>query len=231
MTSCPQFPRIRRFLARAVVLAALAAFVHLLFVPGQAEKVAAQNGPGAKESKPIAGPPVRNFAQPGMMKIGKITVGRDMTQLPQPVAHMRDAILEAVRRGDIAELKYAIDLNELKPDFGAIGDDPIAGFKAASTDGKGLSILAVLGEILDAPYAIVHAGADIENNKLYVWPYLAEIPAGSLSAAQDIELYRLMDHKMVQVVKKAKTWPWWRIVIGADGVWHSFTRSDNSAAN
>src|SRR5690606_168043 len=46
--------------------------------------------------------------------------------LPQSVVDMREQILAAVHAGELAELKDAIEWNEIKPDFGAGSDDPIA---------------------------------------------------------------------------------------------------------
>jgi hypothetical protein len=58
--------------------------------------------------------------------------------LPQHVAELRDAILTAARSGNIDELASALDMSSQLPDFGiADFNDPIAGLKAQSKDGKG----------------------------------------------------------------------------------------------
>ncbi len=106
---------------------------------------------------------------------------------------MREAILSAVRSGRIEELRHAWELNELKPDLGeALVGDPIAYWKRISGDGEGREILAALAEILDAGYVVLPLGADIENNRLYVWPYFAEVPLDKLSPGQEVELLRLV---------------------------------------
>ena len=97
---------------------------------------------------------------------------------------MREAILGAVRSGRIEELRHAWELNELKPDLGVASvSDPIAHWKQISGDGEGREILAALAEILEAGYVVLPLGPDLENNRLYVWPYFAEVPLDKLSPA------------------------------------------------
>ena len=145
--------------------------------------------------------------------------------LPAPVMDMREAILSAIKTGRIEELRHAWELNELKPDLGvaAVGD-PIVHWKRISGDGEGLEILAALAEILDAGYAVLPLGPDLENNRLYVWPYFAEVPLDKLSPAQEVELLRLVAPAAVRDMRSAGKYTHWRIVIGADGTWHSFRR-------
>lgn len=146
--------------------------------------------------------------------------------LPPGVVEMREAILSAVRTGDIEELRYAIELNELKPELGApAGTDPIAHLRAISGDGEGRELLAVLGELLDMPHAALPVGRDIENNLLYVWPYLAEIPPAALTATQQVELLRLVSPAEAKAMRTVNKWQWWRLAIGADGTWHTFVKA------
>jgi hypothetical protein len=138
---------------------------------------------------------------------------------------MREAILSAVRSGRIEDLRHAYDLNELKPDLGpeAVGD-PIAYWKKISGDGEGREILAALGEILDTGYVAVPLGRDLENNRIYVWPYLAEVPLDKLTPAQDVELLRLVAPATAKQMKTTGKYTYWRIAIGADGTWHSLRK-------
>ena len=108
---------------------------------------------------------------------------------------MREAILGAVKSGRIEELRHAWELNELKPDLGVplpAGGDPIAHWKQISGDGEGREILAALGEILDAGYVVLPLGRDLENNRIYVWPYFAEVALDKLTPSQEVELLRLV---------------------------------------
>jgi hypothetical protein len=145
--------------------------------------------------------------------------------LPAPVQDMREAILSAVKSGRIEELRHAWELNELKPDLGvAQVGDPIAHWKQISGDGEGREILAALAEILDAGYVVLPLGGDLENNRLYVWPYFAEVPLDKLSPAQEVELLRLVPPGVAKDMRAAGKYTHWRIVLGADGTWHSFRR-------
>jgi hypothetical protein len=146
-------------------------------------------------------------------------------KLPANVADMRDAILAAVQTGHIEELRVAIEWNELKPDFGeAPGSDPIAHLKTVSGDGAGREVLAVLGQILALAPARLSIGRDVENNAVYVWPYLSELPLHTLSPAQEVELYGLVSPSAANLMSANNKWLWWRIAIGADGTWHTFRK-------
>ena len=152
-------------------------------------------------------------------------VGYGTDRLPGPVQDMREAILSAVRSGRIEELRHAWELNELKPDLGAASvGDPVAHWRQISGDGEGREILAALAEILDAGYVVLPLGRDLENNRLYVWPYFAEVPLDKLSPAQEVELLRLVSPTALKDMRSAGKYTHWRIVIGADGTWHSFRR-------
>jgi hypothetical protein len=142
--------------------------------------------------------------------------------LPQSVIDMREQILAAVHAGNVAELKDAIEWNEIKPDFGAGNADPIAYWKKISADGDGLEVLAVLANLFALPPARLALGKDPENTYVYVWPYLAELPLDALKPGEQVDLYRLMPPAAAKSQKAAKKWTWWRLAIGADGTWHTF---------
>lgn len=146
-------------------------------------------------------------------------------KLPAPVAEMREAILAAVRSGNIEELRHAFELNELKPELGPepVGD-PVAYWKKISGDGEGREILAVLAELLDAGYVTLPLGRDLENNRIYVWPYFAEVPLAKLTPAQQVELLRLVPPAAAKEMMGAGKYTYWRLAIGADGTWHSFRK-------
>ena len=147
--------------------------------------------------------------------------------LPAPVAEMREAILAAVQSGAIGELAVPLAWNEMKPDIAdKAGDDPIAFLKAKSGDGQGRELLAVLGRILELRPARVTTGADVENNAVYVWPYLAEADLAALGPGEEVELYRLVSPADAKLMRDKKKWTWWRLSIGADGTWHTFQKTE-----
>ncbi len=57
-----------------------------------------------------------------------------------------------------------------------------------------------------------------------MWPYFAEVALDKLSPAQEVELLRLVPPAAVKDMRAAGKYSHWRIVIGADGTWHSFRR-------
>lgn len=145
--------------------------------------------------------------------------------LPAPVVEMREAIHVAVRSGQIEDLRTAVELNELKP---AVADtmvgDPIDHWRKVSADGEGREILAVLGQILEAGYVVLPIGRDIENNRVYVWPYFAELDIAKLTREQEAELSRIVTAEHMAEMKKAGRYTFYKLGIGADGTWHFFLR-------
>jgi hypothetical protein len=145
--------------------------------------------------------------------------------LPLPVLEIREAILAAVATGRIEDIKTAIELNEMKPAFGdAIAADPIAWLKQASGDGEGRDVLAALGRILEAGYVALPLGRDPENPKVYVWPHFAETGIADLSPERAAELARIVPPDAVAAMRERGRYDYWRIGIGAEGVWHFLRR-------
>jgi len=194
-----------------ILLAALAFAVH---GAGQADPAWSQTAkpkPGAANKQPVAPPQVR-YGTEG---------------LPRPVLDMREAMLAAIESGDIEELRHAYDLYELKPDLGTPPkSDPVAHWKRISGDGQGREVLAALSLILEAGYVVLPLGPDLENNRLYVWPYLAEWPRGRLTPRQEVELLRLVPPNTAREMKEKGKYTHWRLVIGADGTWHTLRKGD-----
>jgi hypothetical protein len=153
--------------------------------------------------------------------------GDDTGPLPEPVEEMRQAILAATHSGNIEDLRVPLDWNELKPEVAApAGEDPIAYWKKTSADGNGREILAALAEILPMRAAELPFGKDLENNIIYVWPYLAEVDLGKLTPPQEVDLIRLVGPAEAKAMREKKKWTWWRLTIGADGTWHSFKKAE-----
>ena len=103
--------------------------------------------------------------------------------------------------------------------------DPVAHWKQISGDGEGREILAALAEILDAGYVALPLGRDLENNRIYVWPYFAEVPLQQAHARPRRSnccgwCRRRPPRRCVQTGKYTH----WRLAIGADGTWHSFRK-------
>jgi hypothetical protein len=147
--------------------------------------------------------------------------------LPRPVQDLREALQSAVESGQIEELVQAYAESHVKPDIGAAQSaDATAHWKSISGDGQGREVLAALSLLLDGGFAEVRRGADIENNKLYVWPYFAEMPLNKLTPRQEVELLRLVPASVAREMKEKGKYTHWRLVIGADGTWHALRKGD-----
>ena len=204
-------PRKLRFAAApvAILLLVLLGLVHVCSGwDSAAAQTVKQKSPGpAAASKPA---PV-------------ISYGTD--DLPEPVRDMREAILAAVRSGKMEDLRVAVELNEMKP---VVADkpapDPIDYWRQVSGDGEGREILAILGQLLEAGYTVLPIGKDIENNRVYVWPYFAEMKLGTLTPAQEVELLRLVPAAAFRDMKQTGRYTHYKLGIGADGTWYFFIR-------
>jgi hypothetical protein len=147
--------------------------------------------------------------------------------LPRPVLDLREALQAAVEAGRIEELAQTYAETHIAPDIGAAERaDPAVHWKRLSGDGQGREVLAALSLILEAGYAEIRRGADIENNKLYVWPYFAEMSLGKLTPRQEVELLRLVPASVAREMTEKGKYTHWRLVIGADGTWHAFRKGD-----
>ena len=150
-----------------------------------------------------------------------------IADLPASVLEMRDAILSAALHGDLDELRKAIEWNELPPEFGLPdGAEPIDHWRETSKDGNGRDVLAILAELLSSPAAKLPLGRDLENNDIYVWPYVSELDIENLTPAQQVELFRLVPIDDAVEMQRRGKWTWYRLAIGADGTWHVFSKQD-----
>lgn len=102
--------------------------------------------------------------------------------------------------------------------------DPIKVLKDRSEDPEARDTLAAIVEILEMPPIALPLGNDIENNLVYVWPYLAERPLDKLTPPEQVDLYRLVSPAKAAEMQKKKHWLWWRINIAADGTWTAFKK-------
>ena len=158
-------------------------------------------------------------------RVDRPVIGQGRSGLPNAVNEMRDAILAAARSGRLDELMIPIQWNELPPDFGDLSvEETLAKWKKASPDGSGREWLAKLINLLEAPYAVLRKGRDIENNKLFVWPAFSELPLAKLPPALHVELLRLVPAAEAARMITQGHYDGHGLAIGADGTWHVFKK-------
>lgn len=176
--------------------------------------VAAAVGPAAE--------PAKNAKTAEKPKSPPLEVMYDPAKLPEPVAAMRDRILEAAHSGDVEEMVPVLQSNELMPMLADKRvEDAAAFFKEESADGTGRDILAIMMNVLQSGYVKLNVG----GTETYVWPYFAEIPLDTLTPAQEVELYRVVPAAEVKAMRAAGKYLHYSLGIGPDGTWHYFVRN------
>jgi hypothetical protein len=152
-------------------------------------------------------------------------VSDDTSLLPQSVQDKRLALIAAAETGDVAELEAIFDA-EASPPTVSFGDpdDAIAYLKGESADGEGYEILALLADILSAPYAEVDGG---DGKPFYVWPYLAQYEdLTDLTPAEKVDGIRIAGYDDFTVQEEIGSWYFWRVFIGAEGQLQAFVAGD-----
>lgn len=168
----------------------------------------------------------QNSAKPGGAA-GSAPPRVENARLPVQVQEMRDAIVAAAEAGDLEEMRAVLEWNELRPDLGIKREeDAIEAWRARSRDGNGMEVLATLSELLSGASARLPIGRDIENNDVFVWPYLSELDGKALDARQIVQLYRMVPADVADGFIKSGKWDWYRVAIGADGTWHIFAKPE-----
>ena len=153
------------------------------------------------------------------------TVSNDLSALLEPVRKTRDALIAAALAGDIEALRPIVKAQAFPPTVSYGGpDDAVDYLKSQSADGAGIEPLAILLDLLDAPYAIFDTG---EGDPSYVWPYLAVVPdLGALTPAEKVDAYRILTHEQFTELVDLQAWYYWRVYIGTDGEWQAFVAGD-----
>lgn len=145
---------------------------------------------------------------------------RDLSALPPAVGSMRERLMTAARSGDLVELREVVSWNRIRPRLdGDPVDDPVVLWRSQYPDSEGREVLAILLDLLDAPYARVDGGTP---NEMYVWPAFAHVPLRQLGPPEIVELLRIVTSFDVQQMSDANAWTFFRVGIAADGTWHYF---------
>jgi hypothetical protein len=155
----------------------------------------------------------------------EFTVSNDLSLLPKAVARKRQELIDAALTGDIEALRPIVEAQANPPTVSYGGpDDAVDYLKTYSADGQGIENLAILLELLNAPYAVFDTTSD---NPSYVWPYLAVLPdLTNLTSAQTLDAYRILTADQLTELVELQAWYYWRVYIGKDGEWQAFVAGD-----
>jgi hypothetical protein len=215
----------QRRLKAALLACALAWSCGLLTDPAEAQnKVRTETiRPPAVPAKPDAGDAASTprIAPPHAQKPSTTPdIITDLAELPAPVARTRERILTAARSGDLRKLLAVMQSNETLPIFSFSDDrDPIAYWRANYPDSEGVELLSILVTILETGFVHADKGTPQE---MYLWPYFARMPVANLTAAQKVELFRIITGNDYKEMLDFGAYIFYRLGIGPDGTWHFF---------
>jgi len=149
----------------------------------------------------------------------------DLDAVPFPVRKMRELILEAARTGDIEKLRpyigYGDDVTMLS--LGGFDEDPVDFLKSLSGDKEGHEILAIMTEILEAPFAKLE---EPNGEEVYVWPYFFSYPFEKLTAEQRVGLFRIITYGDYEEMVQFGNYLFYRLGITSQGRWRFFVAGD-----
>jgi len=174
--------------------------------------------PTPDEEGGIARPDVDPSAPPPLVEY-------DVEKLPEPVRRMRNLLIEACKSGDIEKLRPLVGTGTRGPQLSLseTPDDQIAFLKAASGDGEGREILAIMEEVLEAGYVHLDAGTPEE---IYVWPYFFGLALDRLDPRQRVELYKIITAGDYDEMVTFNTYIFYRLGITPAGEWAFFVTGE-----
>lgn len=151
-------------------------------------------------------------------------VRTDPNLLPEPARKLREEIIAAARTGDVEALGPIFARQQHVPQltFDEV-KDPVSFLRDTSNDGEGRETLAIIEELLDAPYAVYNEGSE---NEVFVWPYFVATDLELLTPEQLVELYKIVSHQDLEEMQAFGGWFFYRISISAKGEWLAFVAGD-----
>lgn len=152
-----------------------------------------------------------------------IEVLSDVSKIPEPVARMRELIVEAAASGDIERLRPLLGKGPTQTQVGEADADPIETLKGLSGDPQGIEILAILLDVLSTGFVLTEKGTPEEA---YVWPYFTEKPLASLTPPEKVDLFRLLTAGDFAEMEEGGNYNFYRVGITPDGQWKFFVAGD-----
>jgi hypothetical protein len=152
-----------------------------------------------------------------------VEVLSDVSKIPEPVARMRELIVEAAASGDIERLRALLGKGPTQTQVGENDADPIETLKGLSGDPQGIEILAILLDVLSTGFVLTEKGTPDEA---YVWPYFTEKPLSTLTPPEKVDLFRLITAGDFAEMEEGGNYNFYRVGITPDGQWKFFVAGD-----
>ncbi|MBP1860700.1 hypothetical protein [Rhizobium herbae] len=152
-----------------------------------------------------------------------VEVLSDVSKIPEPVARMRELIVEAAASGDIERLRPLLGKGPTQTQVSETDGDPVETLKGLSGDPQGIEILAILLDVLSAGFVLTEKGTPDE---MYVWPYFTEKRLSSLTPPEKVDLFRLVTAGDFAQMEEAGNYNFYRVGITPDGQWKFFVAGD-----
>ena len=199
--------------------------------PAEPDALPPLEGPeiGPDGGLPDPAPAIRRSDEPGGVIVSEPApapeVIRDVSALPAPAARMRELIIQAARTGEPERLRALLGAGPTATQLSLSGieEDPIEYLESISGDGKGIELLAIMLDILDAGFVHVDEGG---ANDLYVWPYFVATDLDALTPEQTVELLRIVTAGDLEDMRNFGAYNFFRIGISPDGEWRFFISGD-----
>jgi hypothetical protein len=150
---------------------------------------------------------------------------RDLSLLPEPVARMRQLIIEAAETGDIEALRPLLGLRSTQTQLAISGTDgdPVDYLRSTSGDGEGQETLAIILDLFNTGFV---ARQYEDEDTVYVWPYFFYADIATLTPVQRVELFRVVTAGDYQDMLAYGGYNFYRIGITASGEWTFFVAGD-----
>lgn len=145
--------------------------------------------------------------------------------LPDTVRDLRARLIEIAEAGEIEALRPYLEggFEPTALSVTPVEGDPIEFLKAASGDGEGIEILAILLDVLQSGHVRIDAGSDAE---IFVWPYFTQVPLDELTNRQLVELFQIVTAGDYREMLDLGAYYFYRVGISPEGRLEFFLAGD-----
>jgi hypothetical protein len=169
-------------------------------------------------------PPEDGANAPAAMRAEEGAIITDPVRLPPAVAGMRERILKAARSGDPQKVVALMQAGASMPAFSHTQRlDPTVVWRDSYPDSDGIEALSILITLLTTAPIRTDPETPAET---YLWPYFAKLPLKSLTAAQKVDLFRIVTGADYHEMLTTGRYAFYRVGIAPDGSWRYFIAGD-----